>query len=113
MFPPLTSPTANTPGRLVSSRCGCRVSGHLPDRPREFGTCFDEPGFVDVEATIEPAGVRNCAGHDEEVPDFVRLDRRSVYRASGRVEVVVSFQADDFGAVRRSIAGLSSMRRIK
>src|SRR5262249_41133265 len=30
MLPPRASPTANTPGRLVSSRCGERASGQRP-----------------------------------------------------------------------------------
>jgi hypothetical protein len=39
-----TSPTANTPGRLVSSRCGCRVSGHFAAAVcRQVGTVLMKP----------------------------------------------------------------------
>ena len=58
MLPPRTSPTANTPGRLVSSRCGGRASGHLRRRQvvgRQIRSGLDEALAIERDAAVQPA----------------------------------------------------------
>ena len=78
MLPARTSPTANTPGRLVSSRYGGRVSGQLRVDEivgGEVRAGLDEPFVIERDAAVEPVGVGRRAGHHEHVADVVALDR--------------------------------------
>ena len=59
-LPPRTSPTAKTPGRLVSSRCGARAQRPLRGRQivgREIRAGLDEALGVERDAAVEPARV--------------------------------------------------------
>ena len=60
-LPARTSPTAKTPGRLVSNRYGARASGHCAARQifrREIRSGLHEPVIVDEETPAEPRGAR-------------------------------------------------------
>ena len=84
-FPARASPTANTPGRLVSSICGGRESGHWglsSCRPVvEIAAGQDEALIVQGQAAAQPLGPRRGAGHHEDVADGVRRFRRPVIRS--------------------------------
>ncbi len=60
-----TSPTANTPGRLDSSRRGRRVSGH-PAWLVEVGAGEDELPLVARDDALQPPGARLLADEDED-----------------------------------------------
>ena len=75
-LPDRTSPTAKTPGRLVSSSSGRRVRGQrglLELLGLEVGSGLDEALVVERHASLEPGGVRVGAGHQEHVADRARL----------------------------------------
>ena len=99
MLPPRTSPTAKTPGRLVSSRYGGRASGH-PAAARSSGDrsgpVLMNPLLVERDASIEPAGVRHGARHHEHVADVVRLDvARPIVAPPDAFEMPVAVQRDE------------------
>src|SRR5882672_11321863 len=76
MLPPRTSPTAKTPGRLVSRRYGARVSGDC--------------------AAAKPSG--DSAGHHEHVSDVVGFHFSSlVVRPANAIQMVVPLQSYDLG----------------
>src|SRR5215470_13483147 len=67
-LPHRTSPTANTPGRDVSSRYGERSRGHLRCGEIlrcQIGSGLDEPFRVKSDTAIEPSSTR----HGPELPD--------------------------------------------
>ena len=99
MLPPRTSPTAKTPGRLVSSRYGGRVSGQFAavrsscDRS---GPVLMNPLSSSATQPSSHAGVRHGAGHHEHVPDVVRLDGAvSVVAPPDALEMPFAFERDD------------------
>ena len=118
MLPQRTSPTANTPGRLVSSRYGGRV-----ERPvrggeifvRQFRSGLDEALRVEREAALEPLVLGTRTGHHEHVPDVARLDvaGRRVAPVHALEMLVALERRRSRVRVRSVIAGFSSMRRIR
>ena len=61
MLPERTSPTANTPGRLVSSIAGGRLSGHpaaCKTPGSEITAGKDETLFVERQAALQPVSTR-------------------------------------------------------
>lgn len=63
---------------------------------RQIGTRLNEAFRVERDAAIEPTGIRNGAGHDENVADLVLLSlpRLTVSPANG-FEVIPSFERHD------------------
>ena len=70
--PERTSPTAKTPGRLVSSICGARAG---PAGASVVGIQIpasqDEAFVVERDAALQPLGARGGTGHDKHVADVV------------------------------------------
>ena len=107
-FPPRTSPTANTPGRLVSRRWGARASGHFAvDQvvAVRSGPVLMNPFASSATQPSQPRRVRHRAHHDEHVPDVAGLDAAvSVVAPAHALELVAAFERDDLRsrAERRS-----------
>jgi hypothetical protein len=71
-LPARTSPTANTPGRLLSSIKGGRESGprRIPiwvNIHWQIAPCENKAFLIEGDNVPQPLGVRGGAGHDEEV----------------------------------------------
>ena len=78
-LPPRTSPTAKTPGRLVSSRCGGRGSGQraaVEILASRSGPVLMKPFVSSATQPSSQRGVRHRAGHDEHVADVCALSTR-------------------------------------
>ena len=103
--PARTSPTANTPRRLVSSACGRRSVCQSPSRI-EAGAAAHEAVLVERHAAAQPLGVRHRAEHQEDVGDRARLLLAGAAVAPGHLlEVAVAGEPDDLGlAVQRDRA---------
>ena len=81
---------------------------------RQIRSGLDEAVRIECDTTIEPPRVGYRACHDENVADIVSLDRvRFVVPPSHALEVVASLERCDFCRGRKTIAGFSSMRRIR
>ena len=101
MLPLRTSPIANTPGRLVSSRYGDRGKGQ-PAPARSSGeSCrsgLDESLVIEHHTAIEPVRVWHCAGHHEHVRNVECLDvSGSVVAHADALDAQVAFERDDLG----------------
>ena len=77
-----TSPATNTPGTLVSSRYGSRLSGQ-PCRLR-VGPGEDEAALVARDDAVEPVGARRGADEDEAGVDVERPRSPSASRIAQR-----------------------------
>jgi len=68
-----------------------------PDRESTIRSGLDEAFRVTGDTPIEPAGVGNRAGHDEDVTDVARLDAPGGgVPPAHTFDVVDAFEADDF-----------------
>ena len=107
-LPERTSPTANTPGRLVSRRYGARGSGQCAAARScgaQVGAGAHEALVVERHAALAASGVGHGAGHEEDVADR-RASRRSPAPCApdDALEVVVALQRHDLGArVQRDV----------
>ena len=102
MLPPRTSPTANTPGRLVSSRCGGR--GERPARRRQIVRRQIRPGLDEALARRARRSPRAsaCSGTAPVITKTWRMSRVSmspvcVVPPAHALEVVVALERDDLG----------------
>ena len=98
MLPRRTSPTAKTPGRVVSSRYGDRA--RRPTRRgqvlrRQVRTGLDESAPVECHAAIEPPCTRHRARHHEHVSDVMCFDGvRTTIAPLDAIEVLCAVQRD-------------------
>ena len=93
-----TSPAANTPGRLVSSRNGARPASlpalELAGLGRERAAGEHEAPLVQLDAAAEPVGVRIGADEEEEGAGWEHLLLAAVPRVH-RPQVAVAVERGD------------------
>ena len=101
MLPRRTSPTANTPGRDVSSRYGERSSGHRAAARSscvKSGPVLMKPFSSSVTRPVQPSSIRLGPGHQEYVPDFMRRDCARAVAPLHTFQMSASLESHDLGS---------------
>src|SRR3954465_1838719 len=65
---------------------------------KKVGARANEAGGIERDASVQPRGVRDGAGHEEEVPDLAPFLNTSLLVApDDALEMFFAFERDDFG----------------